>query len=152
VGGGALASALAQGFALTRSNGLISSLPKLIAVQTVGCAPLARAWERLGEIDLATAATTRSRFMWPWETTPTSLAHGILDDETYDWWAIAEGMRASGGSTIVVDEAQVAAAYKAGRAHTDIAASATGTAGLAGVIAKPNAGKQIAVIFSGAER
>ena len=77
---------------------------------------------------------------------------GILDDETYDWWAIAEGLRASGGSTVVVDETQVAAAHRAGRMHTDIAASATGTAGLAGVIAKPEAGKRIAVIFSGKER
>ena len=33
-----------------------------------------------------------------------------------------------------------------------ISASATGTAGLAGVIAKPEAGKRIAVIFSGKER
>lgn len=152
VGGGALASALAQGLALARANGLLSSLPRLIAIQTAGCAPLARAWERLGGLDLAVAAKTRSRFMWPWETTPASLAHGILDDETYDWWAIAEGLRASGGSTVVVDETQVAAAHRAGRMHTDIAASATGTAGLAGVIAKPEAGKRIAVIFSGKER
>lgn len=152
VGGGALASALAQGLALVRANGLLSSLPKLFAVQTVGCAPLARAWERLDGVDLPTAARQRSRFMWPWETTPISLAHGILDDETYDWWATAEGMRASGGSTVVVDETQIAAAHKAGRLHTDIVASATGTAGLAGVIAKPKAGRQIAVIFSGVER
>jgi len=152
VGGGALASALAQGLAIARTNGLLPSLPKLIAVQTAGCAPLARAWGRLSGVDLDAAAKTRSQFMWAWETTPSSLAHGILDDETYDWWAIAEGMRASGGSTAVVDEAQIAAAHTAGRTHTDIHASATGTAGLAGVIARPEAGRQIAVIFSGAER
>ncbi len=152
VGGGALASALAQGLAIARTNGLLPSLPKLIAVQTAGCAPLARAWDRLSGVNLDAAAKTRSQFMWAWETTPSSLAHGILDDETYDWWAIAEGMRASGGSTVVVDEAQIAAAHNAGRTHTDIHASATGTAGLAGVIARPEAGRQIAVIFSGAER
>jgi threonine synthase len=152
VGGGALASALAQGFELARRNGLVPSIPKLIAVQTAGCAPLARAWERLDGVDLATAAKERSQFMWAWETMPTSLAHGILDDETYDWWAIAAGMRTSGGGAIVVDEMQVAAAHKAGRMHTDIVASATGTAGLAGVIARIDAGKQIAVIFSGVER
>jgi len=152
VGGGALASALAQGLAIARTNGLLPALPRLIAVQTAGCAPLARAWQRLGGLDLETAAKRRSAFMWPWETTPASLAHGILDDETYDWWAIAQGLRESGGSTVVVDEAQVAAAHEAGRVHTDIVASATGTAGLAGVIAKPDAGKEIAVIFSGVER
>jgi threonine synthase len=152
VGGGALASGLAQGFALARAGGSIASIPKLRAVQTAGCAPLARAWERLGDIDLDAAAKTRSRFMWAWETTPASLAHGILDDETYDWWAIAEGMRASGGATVVVDEAAVAAAHRAGRDHTDIVASATGTAGLAGLIAAPAAGRSVAVIFSGVER
>ena len=61
-------------------------------------------------------------------------------------------MRASGGRTVVVDEGQVAAAYAAGRAHTDIPASATGTAGLAGVIARPDMGGDVAVIFSGVER
>lgn len=152
VGGGALASALAQGLTLARTNGLLSSIPKLFAVQTAGCAPLARAWERLDSVDLEAAAKTRSHFMWPWEATPMSLAHGILDDETYDWWAIAAGLRASGGSTVVVDETEIATAHNAGRLHTDIIASATGTAGLAGVIARPDAGEKIAVIFSGVER
>jgi threonine synthase len=152
VGGGALASALAQGFAIARDNGLIARLPKLIAVQTAGCAPLDRAWRRLDGIDLDAAARTRSRFMWAWETTPKSLAHGILDDETYDWWAIAAGLRGSGGHTVVVNESHVAAAHAAGRDHTDIAASATGTAGLAGLIASPDIAGDVAVIFSGAER
>jgi len=30
--------------------------------------------------------------MWPWEETPRSVAHGILDDETYDWLAIVKGI------------------------------------------------------------
>ncbi len=152
VGGGALASGLAQGFALARAHGLVARLPKLIAVQTMGCAPLARAVERLGSTDLHRAAQTRSRFMWAWESAPHSLAHGILDDETYDWWAIAEGIRASGGGTLVVDETAIAAAHATGRAQTSISASATGTAGLAGAIAAPSLGQDIAVIFSGVER
>ena len=152
VGGGALASALAQGFAVAHAIRLVPRLPKLIAVQTAGCAPLARAWQRLGDGDLADAARHRSTFMWPWETTPASLAHGILDDETYDWWSIAAGMRDSGGRTVVVDEAQVAAAHEAAQRHTSIHASATGTAGLAGIIASPEADARIAAILSGVER
>lgn len=152
VGGGALASALAQGLALARANGVLPSIPKLFAVQTEGCAPLARAWKCLAGVDLDAAAKARSQFMRAWETTPESLAHGILDDETYDWWAIAEGMRASGGGAIVVNEAQVAMAHEMGRLHTDIIASATGTAGLAGLIANPVADNGIAVIFSGVDR
>jgi threonine synthase len=152
VGGGALASAMAQGFALARDLGFLSRLPKLMAVQTARCAPLARAWQRLDALDLAQAARQRSRFMWPWETEPVSLASGILDDETYDWWAIVEGMRASGGAPVIVDEDVLAAARDAAQLHTGIRVSATGASGLAGAMAHPAAGGDIAVIFSGVER
>lgn len=152
VGGGALASALAQGFTLARDLGHVSRLPKLMAVQTARCAPLARAWQRLNGLDLAQAARHRSLFMWPWETAPVSLASGILDDETYDWWAIAEGMRASGGAPIIVDEDVLAAARDAAHIHTGIRVSATGASGLAGAMALPADGGDIAVVFSGVER
>ncbi len=151
VGGGALASALGQGFAVAAASGLLARSPALHAVQTAGCAPLARAWERLGDLPLRDAARARSRFMWPWETTPASLAHGILDDEAYDWWSIAEAMRATGGSPVVVDEQAVARARELGRRHTGLAVSATGTAGLAGALVARPAGV-VAVVFSGCER
>jgi threonine synthase len=151
VGGGALASALAQGFAIAARLGVLPRAPRLVAVQTAGCAPLERAWRRLGATPLAEAARARSRFMWPWETTPASLAHGILDDETYDWWAIADAMRATGGAPVVVGEDAVSRAHGLAREHTGIAVSATGTAGLAGVLAGSPAGGAI-VIFSGVER
>jgi threonine synthase len=150
VGGGALASALSQGFALAVALGILPRPPRLVAVQTAGCAPLERAWRRLGETPLAEAARARSRFMWPWETTPASLAHGILDDETYDWWAIAEGMRATGGQVVVVDEGLVARAHDLGARHTGIRVSPTGSAGLAGALAA-TPGARIAVVFSGGE-
>ena len=47
---------------------------------------------------LADAARHRSAFMWPWETEPRSVAHGILDDETYDWLAVVRAMLATGGA------------------------------------------------------
>ena len=37
-------------------------------------------------------------------TEPHSVAHGILDDETYDWLAVVEGMLATGGTPVVVGE------------------------------------------------
>lgn len=151
VGGGALASALGQGFAIAARAGVIARPPRLMAVQTEGCAPLARAWDRLGDTTLGDAAGHKSRFMWPWEATPHSLAHGILDDETYDWWAIAEAMRNSGGSPVVASEASITKAYGLGKTHTAIGASATGTAGLAGLLCRPVAGAT-AQIFSGADR
>ncbi|EJW10990.1 Threonine synthase [Rhodovulum sp. PH10] len=154
VGGGALASALAQGFALAARAKVLSRAPRLLVVQTEGCAPLARAVSRADGVDPAEAARARSRFMWPWEQTPTSLAHGILDDETYDWLEILKSIRSTGGAACVVDEETVAKAHALGRAHTGIDVSATGTAGLAGVIASAKAlgDGPVTVIFSGVER
>ena len=152
VGGGAFASALAQGFAIAVAAGLAQRAPRLIAVQTAGCAPLARAWRRLDGVDLGAAARSRSRFMWPWESAPASLAHGILDDETYDWWEVARAMRETGGEPIVADEASIARALSLARANTAISVSATGAAGLAGALALPRAGRSAAAVFSGVER
>ena len=152
VGGGALASALAQGFAFACARGVLAKMPKLIAVQTASCAPLARAWNKLDGLDLAEAARHRSRFMWAWETAPVSLASGILDDETYDWWAVVEGMRTSGGRPAIVDEDAIARAHELAHRHTGIQASATGTAGLAGAMSLPGDHGTIALIFSGVER
>ncbi len=151
VGGGALFSALAQGFAIARSAGLTERVPAFIAVQAAGCAPLVRAWDRMKGIDLKVAARSRSRFMQPWETTPASLAHGILDDETYDWFEVVKALRETGGEALVADEAAIERAFEVARARTSIRASATGTAGLAGVIAAPRNGA-VAVVLSGVER
>lgn len=152
VGGGALASALGQGFAIAAKAGVIARPPRLVAVQTEGCAPLARAWERLNGNDMAQAAKRRSQYMWPWETTPHSAAHGILDDETYDWWAIADAMRSSGGSPVVAPESRVEEAFRLARTHTAISVSATGSAGLAGLLSLGPVAGTTALIFSGADR
>jgi threonine synthase len=152
VGGGALLSALAQGFAIATAAGLVRRAPRLIAVQTEGCAPLARAWRSLDGAALGEAARHRSRFMRPWESVPMSIAHGILDDETYDWWEVVKALRDTGGEAVVVDDAAVARALDLVRAHTAVPASATGAAGLAGALAAPGAGGAAAAILSGIER
>lgn len=152
IGGGALASGLAQGFALAAKHGLVAKAPQLVAVQTAACAPLARAWERLANLDLGQAAENRSRFMWAWENEPHSIAGGILDDETYDWLEIVRAMRQTGGFPVVVDEPVLERAHEQGVRLTGIPASATGTAGLAGLIAAPPASGSAAVVFSGIER
>lgn len=152
VGGGALASGLAQGFALAVKHGIVARAPQLLAVQAAACAPLARAWQELANLALEQATGRRSRFMWAWESEPRSIAGGILDDETYDWLEIVRAMRQSGGFPVVVDEPVLAQAYDQGRRLTGIRASATGTAGLAGMIASPLEGGSAAVIFSGIER
>jgi threonine synthase len=152
VGGGAFISALAQGFAMAAAAGIVAHAPRLIAVQTAGCAPLARAWRRLDGADLNEAARRRSSYMWPWESAPASLAHGILDDETYDWWEVVKALRETGGEAVVADEAAIARALSLARAHAAIAVSATGASGLAGALVSPRVGRSAAAVFSGVER
>jgi threonine synthase len=152
VGGGALASALAQGFAMAASLGVLPQPPGLVAVQTASCAPLERAWRLSSGIPLPAAARERSRFMWPWEGTPASIADGILDDETYDWWAVVEGMRETGGHPVVVGEELLARARDLVRTHAGVDASATGTSGFAGLLASPRSDAGSVVVLSGVAR
>jgi threonine synthase len=189
VGGGALASACAQGFEEARSLGRLAHRPRLHAVQTRGGFPLARAYARVAERLLARlgapvdvteaafprladlfagertavaevlrdAARHRSSFMWPWENEPQSVATGILDDETYDWLAVVEGMLLSGGYPVVVEEETLHEAYRLAHEATGIDVCHTGVAGLAGLMtarlqdAAVDQGTS-AVIFSGRRR
>ena len=184
VGGGALATAVVQGLAHARRAGSLSRLPRIYTVQTAGGHPLARAYDRLvarmpGVVEsepgssrvrqgiaengalvdeaMSYARQHRSQFMWPWEQEPRSIAHGILDDETYDWAAVVEGMLRTGGRPIVVGEERLAQANAIARAATGIDVDHTGSAGLAGLMealpqepALQNA--RVAVIFSGVRR
>ncbi len=148
VGGGALAASVAQGLAIGGSRAA------LIAVQTEGCAPLARAWDRTAELGgLDEARRQRRAVMWPWTPTPFSAASGILDDETYDWAAVTEAMEATGGHPVVVPEPLVTKACEVGRSATGINVSPTGSAGLAGLLCDdPPAEAKPAVLFTGAQR
>jgi threonine synthase len=152
VGGGALASALAQGFAIAVARGVLPRAPGMVAVQTSSCAPLERAWRLAAGIPLPAAARERSRFMWPWEGTPASIADGILDDETYDWWAVVEGMRETGGRPVVVGEEVLARARDLARVHAGVDASATGTSGFAGLLASGPSDQGAVIVLSGVAR
>jgi threonine synthase len=165
VGGGALASACVQGFDRARAAGRIRRLPRVYTVQTQGAAPLARAFDRVLERSRRTsveevlryAAANRSEFMWPWETAPRSIAHGILDDETYDWLAVVRGLLKTSGRPVVVDDATLIAANRQARDLTGIDVDHTGSAGLAGLMGLLSRGdvqphERVAVIFSGALR
>ncbi len=107
------------------------------------------------------AATHRSEFMWPWESAPHSLAHGILDDETYDWLACVEGMLRTGGWPIVVSEDTIGRANELACSTTGVDVTHTGSAGLAGLLAlldDEEAGRdhvareRHGVLFTGARR
>jgi threonine synthase len=164
-GGGALGSACIQAFREARNCGLLQRLPRIHAVQTMGCSPLVRAHERLSEIianrlglekglspakrahmiskrflhpevqsALHEAVCHRSNYMWPWEDEPQSIAFGILDDETYDWYTFVSGMFESGGYPVVATEDTLKSANEMVRENTGIGACVTGTAGFAGLL------------------
>ena len=203
VGGGALASSVAQAFAVAHALGAVPRRPALHAVQAVGCHPLRRAWRRaavgvharLGHdgsglddaalarwiagrmaeaaagatasaapsaaaagavaAEMATARAHRSRYMWPWETEPRSVATGILDDETYDWAAIVEAMLVTGGWPLVAEEADLVSARDAIGRAAGVATDATGAAGVAGLMVLGRTGgldpgEHVAALVTGA--
>jgi threonine synthase len=160
---------------------VLAALPVIDTVQTTGAHPLERAVGRLraragaggaggagwgatgtgagGALDeaLADAARHRSRYMWPWETEPASVATGILDDETYDWLVVARAMLATGGAPVVVGEAALEEANRLARSATGIDVNETGSAGLAGLLALARAGRvtpgsDVLVLFTGRRR
>ncbi len=150
VGGGALASSIIRAFDDAVVVGAIQRPPRIHTVQTVGGHPLERAYRLVRETnDLKHAATHRSAYMWPWEPAPQSIATGILDDETYDWWAVVRGMLRTGGQPVVVTEERLRQAVAL--AGNDDATGAAGIAGLmdlvaAGVVAP---GERVALVLTG---
>lgn len=76
-----------------------------------------------------------ARFMQPWHEEPKSVAHGILDDVTYDWLAIIKAILKTGGRALFVTEEQLEQANGLVNETTAIGADHTGTAGVAGVMA-----------------
>jgi threonine synthase len=187
VGGGALASAVIQGFREAVALGAWRRMPKVFTVQTMGGHPLKRAYDRLlGRVldrlssseggggtdaaalaaerfrspevqeELAHAGSHRSEFMWPWEDEPKSIAHGILDDETYDWYQVVRGMLETGGRPILVGEETLIEANDIARSATGIDVDHTGSAGLAGVLELGTGAfgrdERVAVLFTGRTR
>lgn len=175
VGGGALATGLADGLAAAAAAGVIASEPRLHPVQTQGAYPLSKAYRSIfGEIDndfgadklqssqhdsqsmISDAAQNRSAHMVPWPTEPNSAAHGILDDETYDWQSVLRATVATGGWPIIASEQEILEANELGRL-SGIDADHTGTAGFAGLlhlVAKGiiSAQDRSVVLFTGARR
>jgi threonine synthase len=156
VGGGAMASAVAAGIADGLLHDWVRVEPIYHPVQTDACAPLYRAWdlllkfggvgdgtdsERSAEVHakwveglVEVARSAPDRFMFPWEPVGESVASGILDDFTYDWLGVLEPTLRSGGWPVVIDEATALRAHAVVNDISGIRASATGTAGVAGLL------------------
>ena len=83
---------------------------------------------------ISKASLNKNDYMWSWETEPHSIAHGILDDITYDWFKIVQGMFKTGGLSVVISEDELETANKLGRELTDINVDHTGSSGFAGLL------------------
>ena len=169
VGGGALASSAIQALREAADLGALARMPAIHTVQTTGAHPLERAYQRVRALlppvpdlaairkTMAQAAQHRSAFMRPWPAAPASVAAGILDDETYDWRAVTEGMLATGGQPLVVSEDSLTRASQLAVARTGIPVDPTGSSGLAGLLEMRRSGQvgdhdRVAVLFTGRER
>lgn len=81
------------------------------------------------------AAKHRGKYMWAWDGgVPVSLAHGILDDETYDWYELLCGILKTGGKAEILREETISEAHRLADTHTDMEPCPTATAGLAGLL------------------
>ncbi len=99
------------------------------------------------------AVSNRASHMWAWDDPGTTIASGIVDDETYDWFSLVGAMLCTGGYPVVVNDEQLIEANRLAAS----AADETGTAGLAGVIALKSADLLdehdcVVTIFSGIRR
>ena len=170
VGGGALASACLQG--LRRGGRARRPRPRATGAHRADDRrPPARAGVRPGprgparrrrapaEIAVAMrgAARHRSAYMWPWEEEPRSIATGILDDETYDWRAVVDGMLTTGGRPLVVAEespGRVPTTSGTRRASASTPPGRPGSAGLLDLVDAGDVGPddRVGVLFTGVDR
>jgi threonine synthase len=97
-------------------------------------------------------------YMWPWDGgTPHSLAHGILDDVTYDWYYLLRAVLRSGGRAEILAEETIRDAYEMAHDHTGIPVCPTGASGLAGLIQLTDSGaidrgESAGLFFTGFDR
>jgi threonine synthase len=154
VGGGAFATCVGDGF---RGG----PTPRLTVVQAEACAPFDRAWRTAQKLGLDDIGFDWAACMQPWPSSdksgegPQSLATGILDDETYDWIGIIDGLARSNGDSVVVSEAHLAEANRLALTHTAVRVDPTGSAGLAGLVAQRasvGSNERVGVILSGVIR
>lgn len=99
------------------------------------------------------AVLNRASHMWAWDEPGPTVAGGIVDDETYDWFSLVGVMLCTGGFPIVVDDRLLIEANQLSESDAD----ETGTAGLAGALALKEANSLsdtdcIVTVFSGIRR
>ena len=132
-------------------------VPNFNTVQAEGNAPLNRAFAKMKADGKSAveAAKTKNDYMFPWAN-PASVAHGILDDETYDWAELCRGMDTSKGSAVVVNDEQIREANAFAKSNFKVNSCFTGSVGLAGLMSTRRGGTSSSapsiVVLSGVDR
>lgn len=107
---------------------------------------------------LAHGVIHRNEYMWAWDgAAPQSAAHGILDDETYDWYDLLRAVLKSGGKAEILREEMIRKAHHTARTRTSVRVSSTGSAGLAGLLQLRESGdilpdEDAVLFFTGVDR
>ncbi|MCI7737144.1 MAG: threonine synthase [Clostridiales bacterium] len=100
VGGGIIISKVYKGFEEMKALGLIDRLPKMVAVQAAGCAPLVKAYQE------GRQATEK------WENGST-IAFAIFDPVTFEGVTALDTVRRSGGLAIALPDEEILEAMRA---------------------------------------
>ncbi len=141
IGGGILISKVFKGFEEMKALGLIDCLPKMVAVQAAGCAPLVKAYEE------GKKATEK------WENGDT-IAFAIFDPVTFEGVTALDTVRRSGGTAVAVPDEEILEAMRACARMEAVLPEPASAATVAAAVKLKNAGKiapdaKIACVLTG---
>ncbi|MGC8816385.1 MAG: threonine synthase [Candidatus Hadarchaeum sp.] len=122
-GAGTLLSGTAKGYFEFEEMGLIKEVPRLVAVQAEGCAPIVKAF-REGTLPYEIPT-------WP---NPKTVAGGLVDPYPWDADTAIPAIKRSNGTAEAVSDAEILEAVKRLARSEGIFAEPSGAAGLAGLI------------------
>ncbi len=131
VGAGGLLGGQWRGFTEFQTLGLVKNLPRMLAVQATGCAPLVQAFH-----------TNQDPFKIIPCDSPHSVAEGLCDPLPWDGDIALTAVRDSEGSAIAVEDDAILHAQKLLAKYEGIFAEPTGVTGLAGLIDQLESGAQ----------
>jgi threonine synthase len=129
VGGGGLLAGNWKGYQELKRLGLTDDSPRMVAVQSTGCAPLVRAFEQ--KMD--------PRNIVPWEH-PDSVATGLMDPFPWDGDVALKALHESSGTAIKVSNEEILEAQRILAKNEGIFGEPSGVTALAGLTRLKNQG------------
>jgi threonine synthase len=123
VGGGGLLAGNWKGYQELNRLRLVEGFPRMVAVQSTGCAPLVRAFEE--KMD--------PQKIVPWER-PDSVATGLMDPFPWDGDAALKALHESSGTAVKVSNEEILDAQRILARKEGVFAEPSGVTALAGLI------------------